>query len=287
MKQISFIICITLIVSCTTRADLPVCPALYDTLCKYMQDNDYKSYYLTIINLDSTEFLTITGLHAYDKDFVDGYFFMNNHLVVYCFLDKKNRPDIIYQGKTFLFSDSIKGYQEITNVIASFEPHPNYYKIYSPECIMPLSYSLLFRKNQKVTINNDVIKNADLNESLYSYINKYLAPIYEMSFIIEGGKTYLYIRGAYSLDPNLVDGYFYYNNNLVIIYNERVAIDFNLFDNKLIKKNIYNINNVRFSQYRLHPDYPYTDAFQIKDSLGNLLFIPDSCEPVVFEDQND
>lgn len=248
--------------SCCFTTNSPVCNELQDIISDYMNRNDYKIYSLSMLKIDGVDHLTIEGQYAYDKDYTDGFFYTQGKLVVYCFLDKVVRPDIIYQKNTCIFRDTIMGYPEKSNLSANFEPNPQEYCVISPDSIVH-SFQVPDSCYHHIdAVDNNVIRDNRLNDFLNNYINTYSAHLYEIYLKKTDASIYAYVSGTFSFDNQLFDGFFFRNGHLVVIYNADLVKDANVFDHEQMLHDTQLLNNYRKVKYRLHY-YPYTRKLRI------------------------
>lgn len=262
MRLISVTMFILFIQSCSYCNKQPVCEELNIILDNYINSHDYMIYSISMLNIDDVDILTIDGAYAYDKDFTDGYFFKNGKLVVYCNLDRLNRKNIIYQNNTYLFKDTIPGYPEISNVSANFETDPQEFRIVSPKLMEPIAQTSDSCYKHKDAVENNVINDINLSKALNRYINTYSAHLYEINFKKKEDGIYAYICGVFSYDENMMDGYFFRNTHLVVLYNTNLINDFKLIDYGNLLHNISDLDKYRNAKYRAHV-YPYTQLYKI------------------------
>lgn len=226
---LTFIISITFsLMSCNEEQVLT--HSLSKKLQDFMTSYDYPVYGLYFIEHDDVIFITIEGSYTYDKYLVDGYFFLDEKLVTYCFLDNRRQDSIINVEKSIPYRDTIPGYE-------SDDPFAKNRFIYeaSEEVVYALTPNMqladtsavvsLIRQGRHVSDNN-VIRNKQMNTVLNNTIQNSIQNLFIIRIKEINKNLFFSITPSVTYDSRHALGYFYRDNYPVVIYSDKSHGDF-------------------------------------------------------------
>ena len=262
-KLLLFLILALVLIGCvssnntTNRNMCPVLDSIMNIFTNKCKDD--KIFHIKFYRINHSDIISISNAYAYDKNFVDGYFFYKDRLVTYCFFDNREREDIIYTENCLDFTDTITGYSEKSTIVADFEPYNEKYLLRSTTEIKPLEPQYI-QKNWELATDTNVINNTSLNCLLNDYINKNPSVLYDLRFNYIGKNYYVSITGREYYDSNN-SGYFIRNGHLVVIYSLENIQNTNLLQVDELRNDNRNLLNYRKAQIELWT-MPYTQKYQ-------------------------
>lgn len=203
-----------------------LCPKLDSLLCQYIKASHYDmfSIHLTFIEYGGVEFLLFNDESGYDSRFVDGYFYKQNRLITYFSYNRKDWGKFIDFSAAISYRDSIPGYNDNGRedgvlIISNGGTPQKLYQLRSPNEVVEVScvQSCPDIKWERANDTN-AINSQKLNKILNDYINNNYYILYAIRFNKIGREYFVSINGALAYDYNMINGYFYRNGHLVILY---------------------------------------------------------------------
>lgn len=239
-----------------------LCPKLDSLLCKYIKtsNNDNNSIHLTFMEYGGAEFLMFDDDSGYDSRFTDGYFYKQGRLITYYSFNLKDWRKFIDSSAAITYRDSIPDYNDNGRedgvfMISNGGAPQKLYLLRSPSEILEVSnvYSCPDVKWERASDTN-VINSPKLNKILNDYINDNYHILYAIRFNKIGREYFISINGAFAYDDRMINGYFYRNGHLVVLYGlEDLPYQDMIATNEVLKFNgsIDNYRGVR----RLIPEF--------------------------------
>jgi hypothetical protein len=206
------------------------------------------------------EFLMFDDDSGYDSRFTDGYFYKQGRLITYYSFNLKDWRKFIDSSAAITYRDSIPDYNDNGRedgvlMISNGGAPQKLYLLRSPSEILEVSnvYSCPDVKWERANDTN-VINSPKLNKILNDYINDNYHILYAIRFNKIGREYFVSINGAFAYDDRMIDGYFYRNGHLVVLYGlEDLPYQDMIATNEVLKFNgsIDNYRGVR----RLIPEF--------------------------------
>ena len=112
---------------------------LDDYIKKHSNNSNNKVYVLYFDKDQTNHYVTIYQSYFYDKKYISGYFFKNNNLVIFYFLDIAANDSLVNRSKIIQYNNSIPDYIESSKYDGEFETYPQKYKIVSPDSLELIS----------------------------------------------------------------------------------------------------------------------------------------------------
>lgn len=247
---LTFIIAITYFLYMSCTEDQVLTHSLSEKLQHFMSSFDFPVYGLYFIEHDDIKFIIIEGSNTYDKNLVDGYFFLNEKLVVYSFLDNRHQDNIINISKTIAYRDTILGYESDdtyadNRCIYEISEHEAYALTPDMQLTDTSVVAPLIRKGRHASDSN-VIRNKQMNIMLNNTINNSLQNLFIIRIKEINKNLFFSITPSVTYDGRHVLGYFYRDNYPVIIYADKNHDDFSsIIDMDSLKYGMDGIEYVR------------------------------------------
>ena len=255
-RTVTFAISFFLIMACSGGS--PACPSLLEQLDNYMNLNDCRTYGIFLTNEEGLTYIEICGSYLYNKVLTDGYFFRNDKLVTYSFVDNKIQDSIIYRKNTETFTGDIKGYKSFDPYSCDSNdepPAPKYLIAFSADSILPEDAVHVKAKRKHLVNGNNVVRHKVLNDSINSFINNTTGPM-TMLRIAKKDDCFCYtIRSQDTYCKEHTRGYFLRDGHPVVIYLDEKQMDLDIssiIDVRELKSCETGIGN-----YRDYPDFFY------------------------------
>ena len=178
VKTVALTVLASLVMACSDSK--PACPNLLEQLDNYMNQYDCKTYGIFLTYEEGLTYIQIRGSHQYNKILTDGFFFRNNKLVTYSFVDNKPQDSIIYLKNTNMFTGNIEGYDSFDpyTIDSNGEPPDSKYLVaLSADSILPEDAVYVKAKRKHIVNGNNVVRHKALNDSINSFINKTTGPM--------------------------------------------------------------------------------------------------------------
>lgn len=209
-----------------TSSSTVLCPQLDSLLCQYIKasHHDNFSIHLTFMEYGGVDFLVFAEEFGYDSRFTDGYFYRQGRLITYYCFNRKDWGKFIDSSATVNYRDSIPGYNDNGREHGVLMIHnggtpQKLYQLCSPNDVVEVDsvYSCSEIKWERASDTN-VINSPKLNKILNDYINDNYHIFYAIRFNKIGREYFISINGAFAYDDRMIDGYFYRNGHLVVLY---------------------------------------------------------------------
>lgn len=207
---------------CTIKKK-PFSPSLQYVLNQFSKENPEYNV-IQIHKINNYNLLFMTGLGAYDPDMIDGYYIYNGKLITYFQTDSLDRTHIVDTKVLKKYSGKIDGYRNVFQSKGITEPIQRAFLITNENRIVriPKGFSLLSKGGY---VDTNVIKNAGLKKFLHNYIENAPSVLYELRFKQEKGKQYVIFRPMIFYDSSKLNGYFFWNRHLIVLYNLKQSGD--------------------------------------------------------------
>lgn len=209
---------------CTIKKE-PFSPSLQYVLNQFSKENPgYNVIQIQVSKINNYNLLFMTGLGAYDPDMIDGYYIYNGKLITYFQTDSLDRTHIVDTKVLKKYSGNIDGYRNVFQSKGITEPIQRAFLITNENRIVriPKGFSLLSKGGY---VDTNVIKNAGLKKFLHNYIENAPSVLYELRFKQEKGKQYVIFRPMIFYDSSKLNGYFFWNGHLIVLYNLKQSGD--------------------------------------------------------------
>ena len=209
---------------CTIKKK-PFSPSLQYVLNQFSKENpEYNVIQIQVSKINNYNLLFMTGLGAYDPDMIDGYYIYNGKLITYFQTDSLDRTHIVDTKVLKKYSGKIDGYRNVFQSKGITEPIQRAFLITNENRIVriPKGFSLLSKGGY---VDTNVIKNAGLKKFLHNYIENAPSVLYELRFKQEKGKQYVIFRPMIFYDSSKLNGYFFWNGHLIVLYNLKQSGD--------------------------------------------------------------
>ena len=209
---------------CTLKKE-PFSPSLQYVLNQFSKENpEYNVIQIQVSKINNYNLLFMTGLGAYDPDMIDGYYIYNGKLITYFQTDSLDRTHIVDTKVLKKYSGKIDGYRNVFQSKGITEPIQRAFLITNENRIVriPKGFSLLSKGGY---VDTNVIKNAGLKKFLHNYIENAPSVLYELRFKQEKGKQYVIFRPMIFYDSSKLNGYFFWNRHLIVLYNLKQSGD--------------------------------------------------------------
>ena len=121
----------------------------------------------------------------------------------------------------------------------------------------PKGFSLLSKGGRYVDTN--VIKNTGLKKFLHSYIENNPSVLFELRFKQEKGRQYVIFRPMIFYDSSKLNGYFFWNGHLIVLYNLKQSGDLLNKQNILHSHTIPNYRSLLIDDW----NFPYPLKLEI------------------------
>ena len=202
---------------CTIKKE-PFSPSLQYVLNQFSKEHpEYNVIQIQVSEINSYNLLFMTGLGAYDPDMIDGYYIYNGKLITYFQTDSLDRTHIVDTKVLKKYSGKIDGYRNVFQSKGITEPIQRAFLITNENKIVriPKGFSLLSKGGY---VDTNVIKNTGLKKFLHNYIENAPSVLYELRFKQEQGKQYVIFRPMIFYDSSKLNGYFFWNGHLIVLY---------------------------------------------------------------------
>lgn len=209
---------------CTIKKK-PFSPSLQYVLNQFSKENpEYNVIQIQVSKINNYNLLFMTGLGAYDPDMIDSYYIYNGKLITYFQTDSLDRTHIVDTKVLKKYSGKIDGYRNVFQSKGITEPIQRAFLITNENRIVriPKGFSLLSKGGY---VDTNVIKNAGLKKFLHNYIENAPSVLYELRFKQEKGKQYVIFRPMIFYDSSKLNGYFFWNRHLIVLYNLKQSGD--------------------------------------------------------------
>ena len=209
---------------CTIKKE-PFSPSLQYVLNQFSKEHpEYNVIQIQVSKINNYNLLFMTGLGAYDPDMIDGYYIYNGKLITYFQTDSLDRTHIVDTKVLKKYSGKIDGYRNVFQSKGITEPIQRAFFITNENRIVriPKGFSLLSKGGY---VDTNVIKNAGLKKFLHNYIENAPSVLYELRFKQEKGKQYVIFRPMIFYDSSKLNGYFFWNRHLIVLYNLKQSGD--------------------------------------------------------------
>ena len=209
---------------CTIKKE-PFSPSLQYVLNQFSKEHpEYNVIQIQVSKINNYNLLFMTGLGAYDPDMIDGYYIYNGKLITYFQTDSLDRTHIVDTKVLKKYSGKIDGYRNVFQSKGITEPIQRAFLITNENRIVriPKGFSLLSKGGY---VDTNVIKNAGLKKFLHNYIENAPSVLYELRFKQEKGKQYVIFRPMIFYDSSKLNGYFFWNRHLIVLYNLKQSGD--------------------------------------------------------------
>ena len=209
---------------CTIKKE-PFSPSLQYVLNQFSKEHpEYNVIQIQVSKINNYNLLFMTGLGAYDPDMIDGYYIYNGKLITYFQTDSLDRTHIVDTKVLKKYSGKIDGYRNVFQSKGITEPIQRAFFITNENRIVriPKGFSLLSKGGY---VDTNIIKNTGLKKFLHNYIENAPSVLYELRFKQEKGKQYVIFRPMIFYDSSKLNGYFFWNGHLIVLYNLKQSGD--------------------------------------------------------------
>ena len=209
---------------CTIKKE-PFSPSLQYVLNQFSKEHpEYNVIQIQVSKINNYNLLFMTGLGAYDPDMIDGYYIYNGKLITYFQTDSLDRTHIVDTKVLKKYSGKIDGYRNVFQSKGITEPIQRAFFITNENRIVriPKGFSLLSKGGY---VDTNVIKNTGLKKFLHNYIENAPSVLYELRFKQEKGKQYVIFRPMIFYDSSKLNGYFFWNGHLIVLYDLKQSGD--------------------------------------------------------------
>ena len=220
-----FVLVLSFALSGCTIKKGPFSPSLQYVLNQFSKEHpEYNVIQIQVSKINNYNLLFMTGLGAYDPDMIDGYYIYNGKLITYFQTDSLDRTHIVDTKVLKKYSGKIDGYRNVFQSKGITEPIQRAFLITNENRIVriPKGFSLLSKGGY---VDTNVIKNAGLKKFLHNYIENAPSVLYELRFKQEKGKQYVIFRPMIFYDSSKLNGYFFWNGHLIVLYNLKQSGD--------------------------------------------------------------
>ena len=209
---------------CTIKKE-PFSPSLQYVLNQFSKEHpEYNVIQIQVSKINNYNLLFMTGLGAYDPDMIDGYYIYNGKLITYFQTDSLDRTHIVDTKVLKKYSGKIDGYRNVFQSKGITEPIQRAFLITNENRIVriPKGFSLLSKGGY---VDTNIIKNTGLKKFLHNYIENAPSVLYELRFKQEKGKQYVIFRPMIFYDSSKLNGYFFWNGHLIVLYDLKQSGD--------------------------------------------------------------
>lgn len=244
---------------CTIKKE-PFSPSLQYELNQFSKEHpEYNVIQIQVSEINNYNLLFMTGLGAYDPDMIDGYYIYNGKLITYFQTDSLDRTHIVDTKVLKKYSGKIDGYRNVFQSKGITEPIQRAYLITNENKIarIPKGFSLLSKGGRYVDTN--VIKNTGLKKFLHSYIENNPSVLFELRFKQEKGRQYVIFRPMIFYDSSKLNGYFFWNGHLIVLYDLKQSGDLLNKQNILHSHTIPNYRSLLIDDW----NFPYPIKLEI------------------------
>ena len=243
---------------CTIKKE-PFSPSLQYVLNQFSKEHpEYNVIQIQVSKINNYNLLFMTGLGAYDPDMIDGYYIYNGKLITYFQTDSLDRTHIVDTKVLRKYSGKIDGYRNVFQSKGITEPIQRAFFITNENRIVriPKGFSLLSKGGY---VDTNVIKNTGLKKFLHNYIENAPSVLYELRFKQEKGKQYVIFRPMIFYDSSKLNGYFFWNGHLIVLYDLKQSGDLLNKQNILHSHKIPNYRSLLIDDW----NFPYPIKLEI------------------------
>ena len=243
---------------CTIKKE-PFSPSLQYVLNQFSKEHpEYNVIQIQVSEINSYNLLFMTGLGAYDPDMIDGYYIYNGKLITYFQTDSLDRTHIVDTKVLKKYSGKIDGYRNVFQSKGITEPIQRAFFITNENRIVriPKGFSLLSKGGY---VDTNVIKNTGLKKFLHNYIENAPSVLYELRFKQEKGRQYVIFRPMIFYDSSKLNGYFFWNGHLIVLYDLKQSGDLLNKQNILHSHKIPNYRSLLIDDW----NFPYPIKLEI------------------------
>lgn len=243
---------------CTIKKE-PFSPSLQYVLNQFSKEYpEYNVIQIQVSKINNYNLLFMTGLGAYDPDMIDGYYIYNGKLITYFQTDSLDRTHIVDTKVLKKYSGKIDGYRNVFQSKGITEPIQRAFFITNENRIVriPKGFSLLSKGGY---VDTNVIKNTGLKKFLHNYIENAPSVLYELRFKQEKGKQYVIFRPMIFYDSSKLNGYFFWNGHLIVLYDLKQSGDLLNKQNILHSHKIPNYRSLLIDDW----NFPYPIKLEI------------------------
>lgn len=243
---------------CTIKKE-PFSPSLQYVLNQFSKEHpEYNVIQIQVSKINNYNLLFMTGLGAYDPDMIDGYYIYNGKLITYFQTDSLDRTHIVDTKVLKKYSGKIDGYRNVFQSKGITEPIQRAFFITNENRIVriPKGFSLLSKRGY---VDTNVIKNTGLKKFLHNYIENAPSVLYELRFKQEKGKQYVIFRPMIFYDSSKLNGYFFWNGHLIVLYDLKQSGDLLNKQNILHSHKIPNYRSLLIDDW----NFPYPIKLEI------------------------
>ena len=243
---------------CTIKKE-PFSPSLQYVLNQFSKEHpEYNVIQIQVSKINNHNLLFMTGLGAYEPDMIDGYYIYNGKLITYFQTDSLDRTHIVDTKVLKKYSGKIDGYRNVFQSKGITEPIQRAFFITNENRIVriPKGFSLLSKGGY---VDTNVIKNTGLKKFLHNYIENAPSVLYELRFKQEKGKQYVIFRPMIFYDSSKLNGYFFWNGHLIVLYDLKQSGDLLNKQNILHSHKIPNYRSLLIDDW----NFPYPIKLEI------------------------
>ena len=243
---------------CTIKKE-PFSPSLQYVLNQFSKEHpEYNVIQIQVSKINNYNLLFMTGLGAYDPDMIDGYYIYNGKLITYFQTDSLDRTHIVDTKVLKKYSGKIDGYRNVFQSKGITEPIQRAFLITNENRIVriPKGFSLLSKGGY---VDTNVIKNTGLKKFLHNYIENAPSVLYKLRFKQEKGKQYVIFRPMIFYDSSKLNGYFFWNGHLIVLYDLKQSGDLLNKQNILHSHKIPNYRSLLIDDW----NFPYPIKLEI------------------------
>ena len=258
MKTVFVLVLFFALSGCTIKKE-PFSPSLQYVLNQFSKEHpEYNVIQIQVSKINNYNLLFMTGLGAYDPDMIDGYYIYNGKLITYFQTDSLDRTHIVDTKVLKKYSGKIDGYRNVFQSKGITEPIQRAFFITNENRIVriPKGFSLLSKRGY---VDTNVIKNTGLKKFLHNYIENAPSVLYELRFKQEQGKQYVIFRPMIFYDSSKLNGYFFWNGHLIVLYDLKQSGDLLNKQNILHSHTIPNYRSLLIDDW----NFPYPIKLEI------------------------
>ena len=257
-KKVFVLVLFFVFSGCTIKKE-PFSPSLQYVLNQFSKEHpEYNVIQIQVSEINNYNLLFMTGLGAYDPDMIDGYYIYNGKLITYFQTDSLDRTHIVDTKVLKKYSGKIDGYRNVFQSKGITEPIQRAFFITNENRIVriPKGFSLLSKRGY---VDTNVIKNTGLKKFLHNYIENAPSVLYELRFKQEKGKQYVIFRPMIFYDSSKLNGYFFWNGHLIVLYDLKQSGDLLNKQNILHSHKIPNYRSLLIDDW----NFPYPIKLEI------------------------
>ena len=244
---------------CTIKKE-PFSPSLQYVLDQFSKEHpEYNVIQIQVSKINNYNLLFMTGLGAYDPDMIDGYYIYNGKLITYFQTDSLDRTHIVDTKVLKKYSGKIDGYRNVFQSKGITEPIQRAFLITNENKIVRIPKGLSLLSKGRRYVDTNVIKNTGLKKFLHSYIENAPSVLYELRFKQEKGRQYVIFRPMIFYDSSKLNGYFFWNGHLIVLYNLKQSGDLLNKQNILHSHTIPNYRSLLIDDW----NFPYPIKLEI------------------------